>query len=160
MPVQISSFLDLRNGSSRFRLFARDFQLFRFFFSRSACFSKVIPSENLQKWVKYHGKSESFGKEFLWTKFKAVERVIGSNCTLLTTMVGWKCFVQPIPFGLKFSKALSKLKAQSSKPSFYWNLAKETFELWALSFEIALETVVQPITFSFFLSFLGFEDPT
>jgi len=40
-PYKFSSFLDLRNGSSRFRLFARDFRLFRFFFSRSACFSKV-----------------------------------------------------------------------------------------------------------------------
>ena len=74
-PYKFSSFLDLGNGSSRFRLYARDFRLFRFFFSRSACFSKVPPPENLQSWVKYHGKSESFGKEFRWTKFNAVERV-------------------------------------------------------------------------------------
>jgi len=74
-PYKFSSFLDLRNASNRFRLFARDFRLFRFFFSRSACFSKVAPPENLQSWVKYHGKSESFGKEFRWTKFNAVERV-------------------------------------------------------------------------------------
>jgi len=33
-----------------------------------------------------------------------------------------------------FSNAVSKLKAQSSKVSFHWNVAKETFELWALSF--------------------------
>ena len=29
---------------------------------------------------------------------------------------------------------VSKLKAQSSNGSFHWNVAKETFELWALSF--------------------------
>jgi len=42
--------------------------------------------------------------------------------------------VQPIPLGVTFSKALPKLKAQSSNVSFHWNVAKETFELWALSF--------------------------
>ena len=31
-PYKFSSFLDLRNGYNRFRLFARDFRLFRFFF--------------------------------------------------------------------------------------------------------------------------------
>jgi len=46
-PYKFSSFLDLTNGSSRFRLFARDFRLLRFFFSRCACFSKVAPPENL-----------------------------------------------------------------------------------------------------------------
>jgi len=34
----------------------------------------------------------------------------------------------------KFSNAVSKLKAQSSNVSFHWNVAKETFKLWALSF--------------------------
>jgi len=68
-PYKFSYFLDLRNGSSRFRLFARDFRLFRFFFPGSACFPKVPPPENLQSWVKYYKKSESFGKEFRWTKF-------------------------------------------------------------------------------------------
>jgi len=42
--------------------------------------------------------------------------------------------VQPIPRGVTFSNAVSKLKAQSSKVSFHWNVTKETFELWALSF--------------------------
>ena len=42
---------------------------------------------------------------------------------------------------MTFSKALSKLKAHSSNVSFHWNVAKETFELWALSFEIAFENV-------------------
>jgi len=42
--------------------------------------------------------------------------------------------VQPIPLGVTFSNAVSKLKAQSSKISFHWNVAKETFELWALCF--------------------------
>jgi len=76
-PYKLSSFLDLKNGSNRFRLFACDFRLFRFFFSRSACFSKVAPPEILQSWVKYYGKSEGFGKEFRWTKFNAVDRVSG-----------------------------------------------------------------------------------
>ena len=74
-PSKFSSFLDLRKGSSRFRLFARDFRRFRFFFSGSACFSKWPPPGNLQSWVKYYGKIESFRKEFRWTKFNAVERV-------------------------------------------------------------------------------------
>ena len=43
--------------------------------------------------------------------------------------------VQPIPPGVTFSNAVSKLKAQSFNVSFHWNVAKETFELWALSFE-------------------------
>jgi len=42
---------------------------------------------------------------------------------------------------MTFSKALSKLKAHSLNVSFHWNVAKETFELWALSFEIAFENV-------------------
>jgi len=73
---KFSSFLDLRNALSRFRLFARDFRRFRFCCSGSACFSKVPPPGNLQSWVKYNGKFESFGKEFRCTKFNAVERVI------------------------------------------------------------------------------------
>jgi len=44
--------------------------------------------------------------------------------------------IQPIPSGVTLSKALSKLKAQSSNVSFHWNVAKKTFELWALSFEL------------------------
>jgi len=40
-----------------------------------------------------------------------------------------KLFVQPIPLGVMFSNAVSKLKAQSSNVSFHWNVAKETFEL-------------------------------
>ena len=42
--------------------------------------------------------------------------------------------VQPIPLWVTFSNAVPKLKAQSSNVSFHWNVAKETFELWALSF--------------------------
>jgi len=42
-PYKFFSFLDLRNGSSRFQLFARDFRRFRFFFSESACFSTLAP---------------------------------------------------------------------------------------------------------------------
>ena len=45
--------------------------------------------------------------------------------------------IQPIPLGVTFSNAVSKLKAQSSNFSFHWNVAaaKEMFVLWALSFE-------------------------
>jgi len=39
--------------------------------------------------------------------------------------------LQPIPTGVTLSNALSKLKAQSSKVSFHWNVVKETFQLWA-----------------------------
>ena len=39
--------------------------------------------------------------------------------------------IQPIPLGVTFSNAVSKLKAQSLNVSFHWNVAKETFELWA-----------------------------
>ena len=74
-PYKFSSFLDLRNASSRFRLFSRDFQLFRFFFPGSACFSTLASPRNLPSWVKYYGKFESFGNEFRRTKFIAVERI-------------------------------------------------------------------------------------
>jgi len=76
-PYKFTSFLDLRNASKRFRLFSRDFRLFRFFFPWSACFSSLASPRNLPSWVKYYGKFESFGKEFRWTKFIAVERVKG-----------------------------------------------------------------------------------
>ena len=39
-----------------------------------------------------------------------------------------------MPLGVIFSNPVLKLKAHSSKVSFYWNAAKETFELWAWSF--------------------------
>jgi len=45
-------------------------------------FLKVPPPGNLQSWVKYYGKYESFGKEFQWTKFNA-ERVINYDSNLL-----------------------------------------------------------------------------
>jgi len=51
-PYNLSSFLDLRNGSSRFRLFAREFRRFRFSFPRSACFFKFPPPGNLPSCVK------------------------------------------------------------------------------------------------------------
>jgi len=50
-------------------------------------------------------------------------------------------YTQPIPRGMTFSKALSKLKAQSSNVSFATFQWKETSELWALSFETAFENV-------------------
>jgi len=43
-------------------------------------------------------------------------------------------YVLPIPLGVTFSNAVSKHKAQRSNVSFHWKVAKETFELWALSF--------------------------
>ena len=91
-PYKFSSFLDLRNGSSRFQ----DFRRFRFSFSGSAFFSKVPPPGNLQSWVKYYGKYkgkyESFGKEFRWTKFNAVERVNSIFYILYSTL-----FYSPFP---------------------------------------------------------------
>ena len=61
---------------NRFRQFSRDFRLFLFFFPESAWFSSLASPRNLPSWVKYYGKFESLGKEFLWTKFIAVERVM------------------------------------------------------------------------------------
>jgi len=78
-PYKFSSFLDLRNASNRFRLFSREFRLFLFFFPGSACFSLLASPRNLPSWVKYDGKFQSFGKEFRWTKFIAVERVTPST---------------------------------------------------------------------------------
>ena len=45
----------------------------------------------------------------------------------------WWLLVQPIPLGVTFSNSVSKLKAQSWNVSFHWNVAKEKFELWAVS---------------------------
>ena len=44
---------------------------------------------------------------------------------------------------MTFFKVPSKLKAQSSNVSFHCHVAKETFELLALSFERAFENVIQ-----------------
>ena len=74
-PYKFSFSLDLTSASNRFRLFSRDFRLFRFFFAGSACFSKLTPPRNLPNWVKYYSKFNSFGEEFRRTKFIAVERV-------------------------------------------------------------------------------------
>jgi len=51
------------------------------------------------------------------------------------------CVVQPITFAPTFSRAHSKLKAQSANVLFHRNFAKETFELPPLSFETAFENV-------------------
>jgi len=75
-PYKFSSFLHLRNASDRFRLFSRDFRLFLFFFPGSARFSSLASPRNLSSWVKYYGKFKFFEKEFRWTKFIVVERVI------------------------------------------------------------------------------------
>jgi len=72
-PYKFSSFLDLRNASNTFRLFLRDFRLFRFFFLGSAWFSSLASLRNLPSWVKYHGKFESFGKEFRWPNYSVGE---------------------------------------------------------------------------------------
>ena len=63
-PYKFSSFLDLRNGSCRFRLFARDFQQFRFFFFGICMLFKSGPPRNLQRWVKCHGKLKVLEKNF------------------------------------------------------------------------------------------------
>ena len=79
-PYKFSFFLDLRNASNRFRLFSRDFRLYGFFFPGSTCFLSLASPRNLPSWVKYSGKFERFGKEFRWTKFRAVERVTCPDC--------------------------------------------------------------------------------
>ena len=53
-----------------------------------------------------------------------------STCCVATHIM----YIQPIPLGVTFSNAVSKLKAQSSNVSFHRNVrnvSKETFELWA-----------------------------
>jgi len=42
--------------------------------------------------------------------------------------------VQPIPLGVTFSNAVSSSKLKVRTSLFHWNVAKEMFELWALSF--------------------------
>ena len=79
-PYKFSSFLDLRNASSRFRLFSRDFRLYGLFFPGSACFSSLASPRNLPNWVKYYRNFQRFRKEFRWTNFIAVERVTRPNC--------------------------------------------------------------------------------
>jgi len=49
---------------------------------------------------------------------------------LPTQMLQWDAVLQPIPVGVTFSK--SSFQAQSPNVSFHWNVAKDTFELWAL----------------------------
>ena len=57
------------------------------------------------------------------------------QCVAVCCSVLCVCKTQPIPLGLTFSNAVSKLKGSNvSVATFYW---KETFELWALSFERA-----------------------
>jgi len=63
------------------------------------------------------------------------------------------CFAHPPPVYLPFIMIVTtilschsgwhfrKFKVQSSNVSFVWNMAKETFELWALSFETVFENV-------------------
>jgi len=55
-------------------------------------------------------------------------------CTCTYAHMNARGYVQPIPPGVTFSNAVRKLKAQISNVSFHWNVAKETFELLALSF--------------------------
>jgi len=74
-PYKLSSFFDLKIAANRFWLVSRNFRRFRLFCPGSACFSTLPHPQNLSSWVKYYGKLESFGKEFRWTEFIAVERV-------------------------------------------------------------------------------------
>jgi len=89
-PYKFSSFLDLKNVFNRFRLFSRDFRLFRFFLPWSACFSSLASPRNLPSWVKYYGKFASFGKECRFTEFIAVKRVRNINICgrILTQFTG------------------------------------------------------------------------
>jgi len=80
-PYKFFSFLNRRNASNRFRMYLRDFRMFPFFFPGSACFSSLASPRNLPSWVKHYEKLESFGKEFRWTKFIAVERVSNAGRT-------------------------------------------------------------------------------
>ena len=72
-------------------------------------------------------------KFFLWTPFvKPLLRGTQRAIPLLHPDI-CKCIHNRSHLGWHF-RMLSKLKVQSSNVSFHWNVAKETFELWALSF--------------------------
>jgi len=51
-----------------------------------------------------------------------------------STSIIWQKYHHPELKHRPIFRLVSKLKARSSKVSFHWNVAKETFELWALSF--------------------------
>jgi len=62
------------------------FRLFRFFFSRSACFSKVGPPENLKSWGTLYIYIYVYiyilvGKEFRWTNFTKMPDPINHVCS-------------------------------------------------------------------------------
>ena len=61
-PYRFSSFLDLRNASTRLRLHARDFWRFQFFFSLSACFLQVPPPPKFAKLSKIWWEIWTFWK--------------------------------------------------------------------------------------------------
>ena len=131
-PYKFSSFLDHRNASDRFRLFSRDFRLFRFFFPGSACFSTLASPQNLPSWVKYNGKFESFGKEFRRTESIAVEGVRLSLFFCLSLSSCWSFFLSVGSYFCLF-KSLS-LTLQSS-PFLSLSLALSPF----LSFSLFLD---------------------
>ena len=93
----------------------------------------------------WNNRSSRFEQRNSWLSFS---RTIAISIRVL----GWRSYLKPrqrcskvcqimvrqywhtaIPLGVTFSNAVSKLKAQSSKVSFPWNVVKETFnfELWA-----------------------------
>jgi len=85
--------------------------------------------------------SQCFWSDFLvFRKMCVFVSQCVSVCVTLTSCMIFLCphshtrWSTAIPLGVTLSNAVSKLKAQSSKVSFHWNVAKETFELWALSF--------------------------
>jgi len=115
-PYKISSFLDRRNASHRFRLFSRDFRLFLFFFPGSACFSSLASPRNLPSWVKYYEKLESFGKEFRWTKFIAVERVT-RDMKVSTAKYRNSNLLVPIQIERKSQCVTRGMKVSTEKPT-------------------------------------------
>ena len=82
------------------------------FFSGSACFSKLAPPGYLQSSVRFCGKFESFRKEFVWTKFKAVDGLCvnthqnlksQANCSVCSP-AGFACTNTPSIYMLMLSK--------------------------------------------------------
>jgi len=86
----------------------------------------------------------------IWTSHDAYERVMSHICVsgLIRMSMShiWtshathdRVMLQPIPPGVTFSNAVSRLKARSSNVSFATFQWKETFELWVLSSERAFQ---------------------
>jgi len=93
----------------------------------------VLKNVHLSKMTKV-GSEISALLIFLVTKYSQLCFLYSRKCTLsrlwiLPSRKHKLIYIQPIPLGMTFSKAVSKFKTQSSNVSFATFQCKETFEL-------------------------------